>query len=304
MSEIVRIKSINEVHRFFGLEKPKHPLVSVIPIDDRITNFDYGDKKYIFDFYQVNFKQGFSGSLSYGRNTYDFDEGSLIFIRPHQSIQIEPYEEIKNSSGWTLLFHPDLIRKSELAKTIDEYSFFDYDINEALHLSDKEKQSLNDLIEKIQDEYNQIIDKHSQELIISNIEILLKYSKRFYDRQFYTRSNLNKDVLSSFNEIVREYYNSNKPIHQGVLTVKECANQLNFSVNYLGDLLKAETGRNAKEHIQEYVIEKAKTQLLSSENGISQIAYNLGFEYPQSFNKLFKSKVGLSPSQYRKSSIN
>lgn len=304
MSEIIRIKTINEVHRFFGLDKPKHPLVSVIPIDDRIVNFDYGDKKYIFDFYQINFKQGFSGSLSYGRNSYDFDEGSLLFIRPNQSIQIEAYEEIKGSSGWTLLFHPDLIRKSELAKTIDNYTFFGYAINEALHVSEKEKQSLNDLIEKIQDEYNQNIDKHSQELIISNIEILLKYSKRFYDRQFYTRTNFNKDVLSSFNEIVKNYYNSEKPIHQGILTVKECAEQLNFSTNYLGDLLKAETGRNAKEHIQEYVIEKAKTQLLSSEEGISQIAYSLGFEYPQSFNKLFKAKVGLSPSQYRKSPLN
>ena len=299
MNEIVRIKSINDVHRFFGLEKPRHPLVSVIQIHDRITNFDYGDTKYIFDFYQINLKQGFSGSMNYGRNSYDFDEGTLTFIKPNQTIQIENQDEIKGSSGWTLLFHPDLIRKSELGKSIEDYSFFHYDLNEALHLSENERNSITDLVMKIQEEYNQNIDKHSQELIIANIEMLLKYSKRYYDRQFFTRTNLNKDLLSDFNKVVRAYYNSDKPVQDGVLSVKECAKQLNLSVNYLGDLIKSETGRSAKDQINDYVIEKAKNELLGSNESVSQIAYGLGFEYPQGLNKLFKAKVGISPSQYR-----
>ena len=299
MNEVVRIKSINDVHRIFELEKPRHPLVSVIQIDDRITNFNYGDAKYIFDFYQINLKQGFSGSMSYGRNSYDFDEGTLTFIKPNQTIQIENQNEIKGSSGWTLLFHPDLIRMSDLGKTIEDYSFFNYDLNEALHLSENERNSITDLVLKIQEEYNQNIDRHSQELIIANIEVLLKYSKRFYDRQFYTRINLNKDLLAEFNKILRAYYNSESPFQNGVLSVKECALKLNLSVNYLGDLIKSETGRSAKDHINDYVIEKAKNLLLGSNENVSQIAYSLGFEYPQGLNKLFKAKVGISPSEYR-----
>jgi len=299
MNEIIRIKTINDVHRIFELEKPRHPLVSVIQIDDRITNFDYGDAKYIFDFYQISLKQGFIGSMNYGRNSYDFDEGTLTFIKPNQTIQIENQDEIKGSSGWTLLFHPDLIRRSELGKSIEDYSFFNYDLNEALHLSENERNSITDLVMKIQEEYDQNIDKHSQELIIANIEMLLKYSKRFYDRQFFTRTNLNKDLLSEFNKVIRAYYNSDNPVQNGVLSVKECAKQLNLSVNYLGDLIKSETGRSAKDQINDYVIEKAKNQLLGSKESVSQIAYSLGFEYPQGFNKLFKAKVGISPSEYR-----
>ncbi len=299
MKEIIRIKSISEVHQTLGLEKPSHPLVSVLQIDSSISDFDYGDATYVLDFYQISFKNGFSGSFQYGRNRYDFEEGSLLFTQPGQTIQMDIQHESQNSSGWILLFHPDLIRKSELGKTIDDYSFFDYDLNEALHLSEKEKNSLTDLVEKIREEYNQNIDKHSQELIVANIEMLLKYSQRFYDRQFYTRTNLNKDILTKFNKIVREYYNSENPLQAGVLSVKECAKRLNLSVNYLGDLLKSETGRSAKDHLNDFVIEKAKTLLLGSDESISQIAYSLGFEYPQGLNKLFKSKVGVSPSQYR-----
>lgn len=198
-----------------------------------------------------------------------------------------------------MLFHPDLIRKSELGKSIEDYSFFNYDLNEALHLSENERNSITDLVLKIEEEYNQNIDKHSQELIIANIEMLLKYSKRFYDRQFFTRTNLNKDLLSDFNKVVRTYYKSENPIQSGVLSVKECAEKLNLSVNYFGDLIKSETGRSAKDHINDYVIEKAKTLLLGSNESVSQIAYSLGFEYPQGLNKLFKAKVGISPSEYR-----
>ncbi|MEM6344103.1 MAG: helix-turn-helix domain-containing protein [Bacteroidota bacterium] len=299
MQEIINISSIGEVHRIFDLERPKHPLVSVIQIDDRLTNFDYGDTKYVFDFYQINLKIGFSGSMLYGRNSYDFEEGTLTFIKPGQTIQMEDREEIKGSSGWTLLFHPDLIRKSGLGKTIGDYSFFDYDLNEALHLSELERKLLTELVQKIEQEYQQNIDRYSQELIIANIEMLLKYSKRFYDRQFYTRTNLNKDFLFKFNQVLKQYYNSERPLLQGVLTVKECAEELNLSVKYLGDLVKTETGKSAKEQIQDYVIELAKNKLLGTNEAISQIAYALGFEYPQGLNKLFKAKVGISPSAYR-----
>ncbi len=299
MKEIIRINSIGEVHRILGLEKPRHPLVSVMPLDSRVSDFDFGDATYVMDFYQISFKKGFSGSFGYGRNRYDFEEGSLIFTKPGQTIQVDDELEAQSSSGWILLFHPDLLRKSELGKTIDEYSFFDYDLNEALHLSEKEKNALTDLVEKIQEEYNQNIDKHSQELIIANIELMLKYSKRFYDRQFYTRTNHNQDILASFNKVLRSYYRSEQPLTDGVLSVKSCAEQLNLSVNYLGDLMKAETGRSAKDLINDYVVERAKTRLLGTNDSISEIAYGLGFEYPQGLNKLFKSKVGVSPTQFR-----
>jgi len=300
MKEIVRLNSISDAHRLLGLSKPTHPLVSVIDLNDQIINFDYGDTKFLFGFHQINLKQGFSGSMIYGRNSYDFEDGTLTFIKAGQVVQIEKLsEEVSESSGWTLLFHPDLIRKSELSSTIERYSFFDYDINEALHLSDKEVNSLNALVEKIKDEYNQNIDKHSQALIIANIEILLLYSKRFYDRQFYTRTNLNKDILTAFTKVLKAYYRSESPFRYGVLTVKECAQQLHLSVNYLGDLLKTETGKSAKEHINDYVVENAKNKLLGSNESISEIAYSFGFEYPQGFSKLFKTKVGISPSRYR-----
>jgi len=299
MSEIIKIDTISQVHDFFQLPKPKHPLVSVLPITDKITNYDYGNYSYVFGFYQVSLKIGISGSLTYGRNSYDFQEGTMVFMKPNQAVKVENRQDYVGASGWTLLFHPDLIAKSELGKTVYDYSFFNYETNEALHLSDDEKTSLAELVHKIEREYNQNIDKHSQELIISNIDLLLKYCKRFYDRQFYTRTNLNKDLISRFESIMLHYFNSEKPQELGVLTVNYCANEMNMSANYLGDLLKNETGLSAKEHIQSFLIEKAKTKILSTSKSISEIAYDFGFEYPQSFNKLFKSKTGLTPTKYR-----
>ena len=299
MKEIKRLRSISEVHEFYGFEKPKHPLVSVLLIDERMTNFDYGDDRYTFDFYQISLKEGIRGALSYGRNTYDFQEGTMTFIKPNQVVKVETSEDYTRSNGWTLLFHPDLIRRSELGKTIEYFSFFDYETNEALHLSIDEKNALTQFVQKIEQEYNQNIDKHSQDIIIANIDMILKYCKRYYDRQFYTRTNLNKDLISKFEEVMRDYYRSDKPFEQGVLSVKYCAQSLNMSSNYLGDLIKTETGRNAKDHIQEYMIDLAKTKIIGSTQSISEIAFSLGFEYPQGFNKLFKAKTGVSPSQYR-----
>lgn len=299
MKEIIRIETISQVHEFYALPKPNHPLVSVIPINDAITNFDYGDVSYALNLYQISLKLGISGSLSYGRNSYDFQEGTMVFTRPNQVIRVVDQKHMTDSAGWTLFFHPDLIRKSGLGRSIEDYSFFSYEVHEALHLSDKERISLTDLVHKIEEEYQQNIDRHSQKLIVSNIELILDYCTRFYDRQFYTRTNLNKDVVTQFVHLLRSYYNSDQPQETGMLTVKRCGAELNMSGHYLSDLLRKETGKSAQEHIYHYVISRAKTLLLSSQEPISQIAYSLGFEYSQHFSKLFKAKTGMSPGQFR-----
>ncbi len=299
MKEIIRIKNISEIHQFYGFEPPKHPLISLLPIDERMTNFEYDSSSYTFDFYQISLKEGIKGTLSYGRNNYDFQEGTMTFIKPNQVVKVVNSEDYQGGSGWTLLFHPDLIRRSALGKAIDQYSFFNYEVSEALHLSNDEKASLTELVQKIEKEYHQNIDKHSQEIIIGNIEMILRYCKRYYDRQFYTRTNLNKDIISKFEKVMQDYYHADKQEEYGVLSVKYCASALAMSSNYFGDLIKNETGRSAKEHIQDFIIEKAKMAILGSNESISEIAYNLGFEYPQGFNKLFKAKMGISPRKYR-----
>ncbi len=299
MGDKISINSVSQIHEFFGLPKPQHPLVSVLPINDQMTNFDYGDFTYVFDLYQISLKKGVSGTWTYGRNNYDFQEGTLVFTKPNQSLKIENQEYLKGSSGWTLIFHPDLIRKSELGKKITQYSFFSYEVNEALHLSNEEQQSITEIVEKVQKEYSQNIDRHSQELIVSNIKLVLDYCTRYYDRQFYTRSNLNQDLVVKFENLLQDYFNSSKPLELGVPTVKYCGAELNMSGHYLSDMLKKETGRSAHDHIHFYVIDQAKTRLLGSDDSISKIAYDLGFEYPNHFSKLFKSKTGMSPGQYR-----
>ncbi|MEL6536261.1 MAG: AraC family transcriptional regulator [Bacteroidota bacterium] len=245
----VRIQSVSQVHEFFGMGKPKHPLISVLPITDEMTNFNYGDATYLFDLYQISLKKGIKGSITYGRNDYDFQEGTMVFTKPDQSLRIETGENYQGSSGWTIVFHPDLIRKSELGQVIDQYSFFSYEVNEALHLSDDEQKTLTELVEKIEKEYCQVIDRHSQELIISNLKLLLDYCTRYYDRQFYTRTNLNQDFVTQFESLLKAYYTSDKPLELGVPTVKYCGEEMHMSSHYLSDLLRKETGRGAQDHI-------------------------------------------------------
>ena len=302
MKEIIQVDSISQVHEFFNYPKPKHPLVSIIKHSDDIHNFDFENVRFVFNLFHVSLKQFKKGSFNYGRNTYDFDEGTMVFTQPGQVMEFSDEKEASESAvpGWSLMFHPDLIRKSELGRTIHDYSFFDYESNEALHLSDAEKNSITELVMKIEEEYNQNIDKHSQDLIISNIDLLLKYCKRFYDRQFYTRTNLNKDVLSRFEEVIRDYYKEGLPESLGTLSVSWCSNRLNLSSNYLGDLIKTETGKSAKEILQDHLIDNAKNRLIGSTDSISEIAYAMGYEQAQSFNRLFKSKTGMSPGEYRK----
>lgn len=299
MDKFLHISSIKQVHELFQLGKPLHPLIMLIrkwPESD----FDFSKIKLTSDLYLLSMKGRIKGtSFLYGRNSYDFEEGTLVFLAQNQVISFnEPIEEL-DDSGWTILFHPDLIRQSELGKTIKNYSFFKYETNEALHLSDKEKQSLFELVKKIELELNQNLDKHSQDIIIQNLESILKYSNRYYDRQFFTRTNLNKDFVSKFEQYLENYFSSPDISEKGIPSVKQCGEALHMSGSYLSDLLKNETGRSAKDHIHTYLIEKAKTTLLNSNTSISEIAYRLGFEYPQHFSKLFKSKVGLSPSEYR-----
>ncbi|MGB0839563.1 MAG: helix-turn-helix domain-containing protein, partial [Chitinophagales bacterium] len=208
-------------------------------------------------------------------------------------------EIIEKSKGWTLIFHPDLIRKSHLGTTIDEYSFFSYEVSEALHVSDVEQQHITTVAHQIRNEYSQNMDKHTQRLVISNLELLLNYCTRFYDRQFYVRSNFNKDFVSQFEHLLKDYFNTNKPTLLGIPTVSYFGQALQMSSNYLSDLLKKETGKSVKSHINEMIIKKTKTALLNSSSPVSSIAYDLGFEYPQSLSRLFKSKTGITPLAYR-----
>ena len=300
MTNIIHIESIVEIHDALGLDKPKHPLVSVIPLDDRIKNYDFGDATYVLGFYQVSLKLGVCGEITYGRNTYDFQEGTMVFTKPGQALSVKAAEQEQSGGGWTLLFHPDLIRKSSLGRNIDQYSFFSYEVNEALHLSEGERASITELVRKIESEYQQNIDRHTQKLIIANIELLLDYCTRFYDRQFYVRTNLSQDFVVRFENLLRDYFDSDQSLEFGIPSVKFCGERLNMSPSYLSDMLKKETGRTAQQHIQETVIDRAKTLLLSSDEQISQIAYSLGFEYPQHFSKLFKNRTGMSPAEYRK----
>jgi AraC-like DNA-binding protein len=299
--ESFEINTISQAHQSVGLPAPKHPLVSVVNTADYKPTIDFRGLKVINNLYQITLKQLGCGNLMYGKNSYDYEEGTLVFTAPGQVTVFEGEmpTESETNNGWILAFHPDLIRKSNLADKMSQYSFFSYEVNEALHLSEEELGTIEYLLDKIVKEYSQNLDKHSQNLIISNIELLLDYCTRFYDRQFYTRSNLNLDYVSKFEKLLKRYYEKEDVFEKGIPNVKYLASQLNFSSSYLSDLLKKETGKTAQEHIHLFVIEKAKNQLLSSKNSISQIGYSLGFEYPQHFSNLFKSKTGLSPSEYR-----
>ncbi len=294
--EIIRIKSITQLHDMLGCEKPLHPLVTVMDVSKLKPTQHYGGVKVSSEFYSIFLKDSDCGML-YGRNYYDFEEGVLSFIAPNQVISSNT--ENFSAKGWMLFFHPDLIRGFNLAERMDEYTFFSYDVHEALHLSEREEQILNDCVSKIESEYNQNIDSHSQALIVSNIELLLNYSKRFYERQFHTRKTQNSDTATKIEKLLKIYFNSDLIIDEGLPTVQYFADQVHLSPNYLSDLLKKETGRSAKDHINDYLIEKAKNKLLNTNNSISDIAYSFGFNYPHYFSRLFKNKTGYTPQGYR-----
>lgn len=303
MNQVIEITKVSQMHQMGELPKPKHPLVSVIHNRDLKTVASIQEVKIINHLYTIIFKSSnVCSSFSYGRNSYDHEEGTLVFTAPGQVMKFEnevsAIDQI-DPEGWTLVFHPDILRKSNLSEKINKYSFFQYASNEALHVSEQEKNSLEDLLEKIVQEYSQMLDRHSQHLIVSNIELFLDYCLRFYDRQFFSRTNLNNDTISKFERFLINYYDSGQANQNGIPSVEHCAKQLNLSPNYLSDLLRRETGKTTLEHIHYFLIEKAKNSLLSSSETISGIAYTLGFEYPQHFSNLFKAKTGLSPKEYR-----
>jgi AraC-like DNA-binding protein len=299
MNDIIHIKSISEAHASLGLPAPKHPLISVHNDQDILNKEVFAGRRFSSDMYMIMFKDNISGSLGYGRNSYDFQHGTLVFVGPGQVITVPSKEVMANSKGWSMSFHPDLIRKSHLGEIIDEYSFFSYEVNEALHLSKDEQDYILEVVKQIQKEYSQNIDKHSQRLIISNLELLLNYCTRFYDRQFYTRTNFNKDFVVQFDRILKDYFRKDLPTKIGIPTVSYFGKEMSMSANYLSDLLKKETGKSIKTHINEMLIDKTKTALLTTTDSIGQIAYDLCFEYPQSLSRLFKSKTGLTPNEYR-----
>ena len=297
MNKIIQIKTISEIHRFLNIEKPLHPLISVCKHIPEM-NLEVTNVKVSFDFYIISLKSDIKGGVNYGRNTYDFEEGTMLFSAPGQVFTItdEPIIDIK---GWTLFIHPELLSKSNLHQAIQQYNFFSYDVNEALHLSEKEKVVLKEFVSNIKNEISQNLDRHSQDLIIHNIESILKYSERFYDRQFLTRTNKSKDFISQFELYLNNYFNSERIETDGIPTIEQCGKAVNLSGHYLSDLLKLETGKTIKEHIHLKLIDKAKYQLLNSSISIKSLAHDLGFEYPQYFSRLFKNKTGMSPGEYR-----
>jgi AraC-like DNA-binding protein len=297
MTVFYHSRSISEAHQFIGMDPPSHPLISVVR-EWPIVDFDFANAKITSDLYIISLKGG-SGTIGYGKSTYDFDKGTIVFTAPKQTLTFESSIEHGDQSGWTILFHPDLIRKSNLGSEIVRFSFFDYKVNEALHISEKEYKILNDFVRHIEIEVEQNLDIHSQELIVTNLQSLLKYCQRFYDRQFFTRTNLHKDYIVLFEEYLENYFASSKLVDKGLPTVANCGEALNMSARYLSDLLKVETGRSAKDHIHDFIIEKAKTLLLGSNKSVSEVAYGLGFDYPQHFSKLFKLKTGQNPTDFR-----
>jgi AraC-like DNA-binding protein len=298
MTEIIQLKTIAELHRFFGVDKPLHPLIS-ISWHKADQKFDFGEIRVTSDLYQISMKGDMRGAFTYGRNSYDFEEGTLVFTAPGQVASFRQSDFELSNSGWSLTFHPDLIRKSELGRTIKDYSFFDYAVHEALHVSEKESNILTDLVKKVEIELQQNIDDHSQDLMIVIISAILKYCRRYYNRQFHTRTNLNKDLIVRFEQYLETYFASNDLLERGLPTVTQCGEALNMTGSYLSDLLKLETGKSALTYIHAYVIEEAKTLLLNTNDSVGEVAYRLGFQYQQHFSKLFKAKTGVSPSDFR-----
>lgn len=297
-NEIHHIQSVSELHELMGLPKPTHPLISIVDVSKWEILDSWIGFKSSTDLYSIGLKDKSCGLL-YGRNTYDFNEGVLFFTAPNQVQQITKAQQLNEIQGWMLFFHPDLIRHSSLAMKINEYEFFNYDVNEALHLSDSEQKTLSDCVNLIKIEIAERIDQHSQNVISTSIELLLNLSQRFYDRQFITRKNSNSSIVAKIEILLKDYVDSNKLEAHGLPTVKFLANSVYLSPSYLSDLLRKETGMNAQDHIHYCIIEKAKNVLLNTDNSISEVAYSLGFEYPQYFSKLFKQKTGLTPVEFR-----
>ena len=297
-----RIKSISDYHRLRGLSQPEHPLISLVDYAAIQHPAGISEVNWVMDFYFISVKRGIGAKLKYGQQQYDFDEGVMFFIAPGQVIRIEPETSLKEErSGWILLVHPDFLWHTSLAKRLKQYDFFSYSVHEALFISGKEEVILNSIIANIRQEYHNSIDKFSQGIIISQIETLLNYSERFYQRQFITRKISNHQTLDRLEALLDRYFNSNELVTEGLPSVQFIAASLHVSPSYLGSLLKTLTGQSTQQHIHNKLIEKAKEKLSTTALSVSEIAYELGFEHSQSFSRLFKSKTQLSPLAFRAS---
>jgi len=296
----VFIKTIAEYYRLMELPKPEHPLVSVIKFEDIKYVPNKRPGSIIHNFYSIALKKNFTAKMKYGQQDFDFDEGVMHFMSPKQvlSIQANTDEEFKHS-GWLLLIHPDFLWNTPLSKKIKQYEYFSYNLNEALHLSEREEIIVTDIIEKIEQEYHSNIDNFSQDVIIAQIELLLTYSERFYQRQFITRKVANHRILNQLDKLLTEYFNSDNLINKGIPTVQFIAESLNISANYLSRLLQLLTGQSTKQFIHDKIIDLAKEKLSNTDLSVNEIAYSLGFEHPQSFSKLFKTKTNQSPLAFR-----
>ncbi|GAA4340188.1 helix-turn-helix domain-containing protein [Mucilaginibacter gynuensis] len=291
--------SVAELNQALGLPKPLHPLIALNDYKNITADTTELSKGMITNLYKISYKKHFSGKIKYGQQYYDFDEGGLCFISPNQIVSnIEPALDYE---GFSLMFHPDFIRNYPLGKSIKNYGFFSYTASEALHPSEKEKETIIRIFKSIQEELELPIDQYSQDVIVSQIELLLNYSNRYYNRQFITRKAVNHDLLSQLEDLLENYFDSEKSLLSGLPSVQQIADDLNVSPRYLSDMLRVLTGQNAQQHIHNKLIEKAKDILSSTNLTIAEIAYQLGFEHPQSFNKLFKRKTNVSPLEFRQS---
>jgi AraC family transcriptional regulator, transcriptional activator of pobA len=299
MDNFLKIKTINQLHEMLGYDKPKHPLVTIIDYAKLPKEIGHFDTKIVTDFYIISLKNPAPKSVQYGRQYYDFSDGTMMFIAPEQVFMVGEPDDKTEFKGWGLYFHPDILLKTNLANKIKSYNFFTYATNEALHLSDKERSVVSAIAETIKVEYDGNIDNYSQSVIVTAIEQILNYSERFYGRQFITRQKVNDDLVSKFENLLNQYFQTEVLSEKGLPTVGYFADKLYLSSSYLTDLLKKETGKTIKEYIQIQIIERAKNRLLNSNITVNEIAYELGFEYPQYFNRLFKSKTGMTPIEYR-----
>lgn len=295
MENMRRFETIS-TYNDFNNNETLHPLVSVVDLSKADPR--QGSKMY-FGFYTIFLKDVKCGDLVYGRHTYDYQEGTLVFIAPGQVAGLNSNGETYQPKGYALVFHADLLPGTSLGQLIQEYSFFGYQSNEALHVSERERKIVLDCFSKIEYELEHAIDKHSKKLIVDNIELFLNYCARFYDRQFITRDTVHKGVLEKFEKLLNEYFQTDKPQNIGLPSVNYFAGELHLSANYFGDLVKKETGKTAQDYIQSKIIEVAKTKISDQTRSVSEVAYELGFKYPQHFTRLFKQKTGLSPNEYR-----
>jgi len=302
MEKTFRLNSIAEFHSFCHLPSPEHPLISLIDYSKVTYPFDERQVKWIQNFYTIGLKRNVNAKFNYGQQEFDFDSGVLSFIAPLQFLKIEFNSDIiADPTGWLLLIHPDFLWKTPLAKKIKSFDFFQYEVNEALFLSEKEEKILLDILVRIEQEYQSNLDKFSQDLIINQVERLLIYSERFYERQFLTRKKSNTELIDRFEKVLNEVFENDNLIDNGIPAVSDIAQKLNISSNYLGTLLRIYTHQTTQQHIQNKLIDYAKEKLSTTNESVGEIAYQLGFEHPQSFSKLFKQKTRQTPVEFRKS---